>query len=122
MVSPDRARQPEAQQIENIEFPKPEPTLLSNKIPLYIINAGNYEIVRIDLIFDAGIWYQNTPLVAGATNAMLSEGTKNYSSAEISELIDFNGAYLNTDVNSDTATLSLLTLNKHFPVTVKILD
>lgn len=113
---------PEKRKFESLEITRAELKHLGNNISQYIINSDNYEVIRIDLIFDAGISRQDMPLTASTTNAMLMEGTRNLSSSQIAGLLDFNGAYLNVEANPDTATVSLLSLNKRLPETITVLN
>jgi zinc protease len=97
-------------------------TILANNIPLYTINAGSQELVKIEVIFNAGTCAQNKTLVASATNALMREGTTKYSSNEISEILDFYGAYLETNVEKFSAEFSLYSLNKHLHHVLPVLS
>jgi len=118
----NRKEQPEFRSIDNIDIIKAIPYKLENGIELYIINAGLEKLVKIDLIFEAGIWSNPTPLIASTTNSLIGEGSKNYTSAEISEKLDFFGASLSHSVDKDTASISLYSLSKYLPDTIKILE
>ena len=63
--------------------------------------------------FKAGNWYQNKSLIANATNALIKEGTQSYSAFEIADGIDQYGAFLQSEVSFDTASVTLYTLTKH---------
>lgn len=113
MIKIDRKKAPKFQQVDNIEFLDPKSSTLKNGIPIHNLSGGSQEIVKIDFIFNAGFWQQNQVLVANATNSLIKEGTKNYSSFEIADGIDQYGAFLQSDVSFDNATVTLYTLNKH---------
>ncbi len=85
---------------------------LKNGVPVYIFNAGSQDVVSLEIIFNAGSWQQDKVLVASCTNALLKEGTKKYSSQEISEAIDYYGSFLQTDVNKDNASIALYAIHK----------
>ena len=95
---------------------------LDNGIPLYIINAGKQEVVKIEFIFNAGInslflptsnSLLPTPLLPKLTLEMLTEGTETYSSEEIADILDYYSAFLDKDCERDKATLTVTCLNKH---------
>lgn len=109
----DRKTPPPFQQVSNIAFLDAKQSSLDNGIELNYINGGSQEILKIDFIFNAGIWYQQDQLVASATNHLLKEGTKNYSAYEIAEGIDKYGAFLEVECSFDTASVTLYTLNKY---------
>lgn len=121
MIQPDRTKQPEIQSIDTFNPVAADRHKLSNDIPVYAIKSGTEDIVKIDLMFRAGNWFQPKPLVAEATNEMLTEGTKNLSSAEIANRLDYYGAFLQTNSNNDVAILTLLTLNKYLEETIALL-
>ena len=47
-------------------------------IPVYIIEAGTQDVVKIELVFAAGNIAADRPLLALATNDLLDEGTKQH--------------------------------------------
>ena len=118
----DRKIAPEFKEIEKINFLLPQKKELSNGIPYIEYNLGSQELIKIEFVFKAGSKYQEKSLVSGLTNAMLKEGTKSKSSLEIANAIDYYGAFLETDFNSDFATIALYTLNKHLDKVLPILQ
>lgn len=107
--------------IENINFLSPEKLILKNKIPLYYINAGDKDVVKVEFIFNAGLWYSNKPLVASFTNQMLNEGTKNRPSQKIAEAFDFYGTITSFNIGNDFAYVSMLCLNKYLNQSLEII-
>ena len=88
---------------------------LDNGLPLYWLNAGVQDVVQIDWIFPAGLWYEQKPSVAHAVAGLLKSGTSKYTSAQIHEALEFYGAQLKVAAGNDYATVTLYTLNKHLP-------
>tara|TARA_R110001592_G_scaffold37439_3_gene124872 strand:- start:3196 stop:4485 length:1290 start_codon:yes stop_codon:yes gene_type:complete len=109
----DRKLAPKFKQVSTIHFIQPKTKKLDNGIIVHSISGGSQEILKIDFIFKAGVWHQNNPLVAKATNNLLKEGTKNYSAHDIAEGIDQYGAYFQNQVDYDNATLTVYTLSKY---------
>ncbi len=118
----NRKQQPEFKNIENINIPVPEKINLDNGIETYIINAGTQEIIKIDIIFNAGSWYQEKPLIATIVNEMLIEGTKSLTSQQIAEKLDYYGAFIHPNPTKDFGNITLYTLKKYLPETIKILN
>ncbi len=87
--------------------------LLSNGAPAYYINDGAEEVAVVELVFNAGNYYENKNLVASATNQLLKNGTKNKSAFQINEHFEYYGAYLSRSCHSETATVTLHCLSKH---------
>ena len=77
----DRKIQPEIQTLKNFRILPPVRMTLPNGIPLTVINAGEQEVVRIDVLFAGARWQQSQKLQALFTNRMLREGTTKYTAA-----------------------------------------
>lgn len=117
----NRTLAPESKEIETIQLIKPEVQYLSNGVPVYVINAGTQELVKIEFIFPAGSAKEHKPLVANCTSNLLKEGTTKSTSAEIAEKLDFFGAFLEAECHKDNASISLYSLNKHLDKTFPLL-
>lgn len=122
MDSVDRKKIPDLHLIENIDYIRKEKITLSNGIPVFLLKAGNQDILRIELLFNAGNWEETAPLIASSTNAMLTEGTKTRTAETIAESFDFYGSYLHLNVDKDMASIVLYTLSKYLEKTLEIVS
>ena len=113
---------PQFKTIEHVDIPKSKQDVLSNEIPVHIISGGSQDVLKVELIFNAGLWYQKSPLIAGTCNSMLNEGTKKYSAAELAEKFDFYGAHIAYNNSQHDASISLYTLNKYLDETLDLLE
>lgn len=113
---------PEYHQIKEIPIIRAEKHHLSNNVPLYTINAGNLDIIKIEFIFKAGSWFEPMPLVSSATNAMLNEGTANRTSKQIAETFDYYGTFFQLNIDRDTASIVLFTLKKYLSETLTVIE
>ncbi len=118
----NRLIQPEVNLIDRVALYEPERFSLDNGIPVFQINAGTQEMVKVDFVFQAGSIYQDKLQVSKFTNKLLTEGTKNYSSVEIAEKIDYYGAFLEVSSDKDVAGVTLYTLNKYLEETLEMLQ
>ena len=117
----DRTVQPPVCEPESITIQCPEYRVLPNGIPLYVLNTGDNEVVRIDVLMKGGRWHQRLPLQALFTNRMLREGTMRYTSAEIAEKLDYYGAWLELSSAAEYAFVTLYSLNKYLAQTLDVL-
>jgi predicted Zn-dependent peptidase len=121
----NRKEPPFATEIKDIKIKEAVETIFQNGISVYSINAGNEEVLKIDLVFNAGSNMQQIKGQANFSAKMLSEGTSKYTAAEIAEKLDFYGAYFQAKSGTDDATITLYCLNKHLknciPYIVEIL-
>jgi predicted Zn-dependent peptidase len=101
-------------------LPNIEQVTLDNGVPVYLINEGEQEVMKMEFVFKAGKWYEEKNLVADLANRMMREGTVTRNAKQIADTFDFYGANFNTDTGFETAGVSLYTLTKHvdqlFPV------
>ena len=96
-----------------LAFEEPDKELLDNGMEVYLIDAGNEDVLRIDVVISAGSVYQNKKLTATSVGKLLKEGVDGYNSSKIAEIIDYYGAYLDISVTKDTSTITLYCLSKH---------
>jgi len=105
--------QPDFKNIEHIDILKAKKTELSNKIPVYLLESGEQDILKIDFVFRGGTKYQDKSLVASTTNSLMQEGTSNWTASQIAEKFDFYGAYWQRFVDRDFAGFNLYTLTRY---------
>ena len=94
---------------------------LNNGVEVYAIDAGEQELLQLEIVFYAGNSYEKNKGVALATNFMLKNGTSNKSAFQINEHFEYYGAYCNRSCYNETAVLSLHTLNKHLNVLLPVM-
>jgi zinc protease len=85
---------------------------LDNGIPVYMLEAGTEEIMRIEFVFRAGSSLEYMPLLASSTNMMLTEGSENYSSERINTTLDYYGIFHTLSAEKDHAGIIMLFPNK----------
>ncbi len=117
---PDRRNPPPIKAISDIRLPAIRQLTLSNGISLYHIPPGEEEVIRLDILMDAGRPREKSPLAARATGALLKEGTRSFSGAEVAEKLDFYGASLSVPFQMDGIHLVVYTLTKHAPAILPV--
>lgn len=94
---------------------------LPNGIEIVYLHDPNQEVFKMDVVLAAGIYNQSHPVIASSMINMLNEGTRQHSSAEIAELFDYHGAYVDFNCGIHKAELSLISLNKYASQTIRML-
>lgn len=122
MPTLNRKKVPEYTLIDKIEIIKASEQRLNNNIPVYCVNGGTQDIVRVEFLFEAGMFQQIMHLQAATVNAMLEEGTSKLTAAQIADNIDYYGAFLETNISQDSASVVLYTLNKHLSSVLPIVE
>jgi zinc protease len=119
---PDRKSPPQTSIITHVPFIPPKKMTLDNQVPVYFLKGGTEEILKIEWVFHAGSYYQPKPLVTFAMTNLLKAGTNNKTAAEISEILDFYGAYLQLDAQKDIVSVSVFVLNKNLEPVLDLLQ
>ncbi len=114
---PDRTIPPVIHDAVEFDYvlPPVQQVTLGNGLPLYWLNAGVQDVVEIDFVFPAGLWYEEKPAVAQAVAALIKNGTSKHTSHALHEAIEFYGASVSVHAGNDFATVTLYTLTKHLP-------
>src|SRR3546814_16991369 len=94
---------------------KPKHLTFSNGLQVFIFDAGDQELVRIEWIVGNVFAAEDRALLNTCVCDMLLEGTSTHSSAQLAEQVDFNGAFLVPSFGYDQSSLTLFSLNKHLP-------
>ncbi|RRA98703.1 M16 family metallopeptidase [Larkinella rosea] len=111
----NRTEAPEYKRIEEVNIPAIATQTLDNGQPVYWINAGQQPVSRLEIVFEAGAWYEPLPGLSSLAMKMLTEGTRSHTSAQISEYFDRFGAYLEQQSGTNRASLTVYSLTKHLP-------
>lgn len=109
----DRTVPPPFRTVDRPKFSWPKIYQFKEGLPLFVLNAGNQPIIKVELVCDAGSWYEPHNGVAYFTAKMLQEGTQHKSAQDIARYIDQYGASFHVQVRPDTCTFTLTTLSKH---------
>jgi len=118
----DRKHQPSVRELEQINIPFPEKNIMPNGVPLYLIKAGEQEVVRMDILIKGGSWQQSQKLQALFTNRMLREGTARFTSADIAQKLDYYGAWLELTSSFQYGYITVYSLNKYFREVLEIIE
>jgi predicted Zn-dependent peptidase len=93
---------------------------LDNGVQVYAIDAGEQEVLQIELVFYAGNAYEQQKNVASVTNFMLKNGTKGKTAFQLNEHFEYYGAYCNRACYNETAVVSISSISKHIPVLLPV--
>ncbi len=114
-MSPFRKIAPPVRLVDKIDFIEPHHQLLPGGTSFFTMHGGTQEVVKLDISFKAGSWYESAKLESMMTSSMISEGTSGKTAHEIADRIDFYGAQLSSIAYYDNSYVTLLSLKKHLP-------
>jgi zinc protease len=117
----DRTIPPTAAEIQQIEIQEAKKITLANSAPLYYISSGQLPVIRIELIFRSGSYYETKNGQSYFTAKMITEGAGKYSAKEIAQTFDYYGSYIEINPSMDHVSVVVYTLSKHLEVICSLL-
>lgn len=108
----DRTVAPDFVKSTLFHLPNGKTEVLSNGVKISHFDEIQQSIVKIEVVFDAGKWFEPKPELAHFTSHMLDKGTVKKNAAEIAETFDRYGAHIEISSNLDHVVVSLYTLSK----------
>ncbi|HEY0654022.1 MAG TPA: pitrilysin family protein [Chryseosolibacter sp.] len=117
----DRTIAPPYAQDSSFSLITPRIKKLGNGIDLVYIIGGAQDVLKIDLVFRAGRWYETKWGAAYFTAHLLSKGTTTKSSFQIAQLFDLYGAHLEVSPGLDYVSVSLYSLTKNIQPVLSLL-
>jgi len=104
--------QPSVQRVEHISFFQPVIFDVTPTVKLLWMKEVANDTVRLELFFDAGMirGKQNIPKIV---KSLLLSGTDDQSSVQIHEEIDSYGGYVDIDLGTETAIVTIYCLREH---------
>ncbi len=95
---------------------------LKNGVHVYCIDAGQTEVINVELVFGAGNCFETKKQVASATCSLMTNGTNSKTSFQINEHFEFYGARFNVACYNETSTVSVSGLTKFLPNLLPVLN
>lgn len=118
----DRSQAPTIQSIDKANLPQPVAHQLDNGIPLYEIKLGTQNVLKIEVNFKAGRWYEEHPLIAKTTSQLIKAGTTKNSAEEIANLFEYFGSSLKIDDGFNRVNIEFYCLVKHLDKLLPVLQ
>lgn len=110
----DRTQEPAIRQIGSFSLPKLELIRLDNGIPVYVLNTGDQQVTKLDLIMKGGRCDETAFMESNVTASLLSEGAAGRSGKEIAENLDYYGAWFGANASLHHISAKLFSTNRHF--------
>ena len=117
----DRTKSPALQSFVDLKFDYPKYITLSNGVRLYVLNYGDQDVNRLEILYRGGVLEEDKPLQAMVLASMLVHGSDEYSSEQVSEILDYNGSYMNASCQDHYTQITLSSLNQNFENVLPVL-
>jgi zinc protease len=122
----DRTLAPPFSHSYSIDLPQAKKISVSKDVNAIYFDQVRQALVKIDIVYKAGKWYENQVGLSHFTSQMLEKGTNNKTSSEIAETFDRYGAQVEIAPGFDYTTISLYSLSNKIkqvlPLFIEILQ
>lgn len=118
----DRTVAPAYVQDTSFSLINPRIKTLGNGADVVYIAGGSQDVIKIELVFKAGRWYETKWGSAHFTAHLLSKGTASKSSYQIAQLFDLYGAHLEVTPGLDYVSVALYSLTKNIQPVLSLLQ
>lgn len=106
-----RATPPAVTDIINVALPPLRTYRLPNGITMHVYDRSNADVSYLSIVMPRGQAEAGSPAVSALSSILQREGSASLSGTGISEILDSNGAWLNSSPSSHHTRHSLYTLN-----------
>ncbi|MBX2897564.1 MAG: insulinase family protein [Cyclobacteriaceae bacterium] len=106
----DRKSAPQFSALENFQLPEPEITTLTNGCNLVCLDFVQQDVIKIELLFKSGKWYEPAPGVAHFTSQLLDKGIPGKTAYQIATWFDLYGASVEISAGLDFTSVTLYSL------------
>lgn len=103
-------------------MPLPRILRLNNGIELYIVDKGDQEVCRFDILFEGGRYAGRIPAIADMTGPMLRKGIPGMDAESIAEHLDYYGAWMQTGTTQHYSAISLFSLNRNLDKVLPVIS
>lgn len=111
----DRSVAPAFSKDFSFDLPSFEIRPLQSGANLVILQGLQQEVVKLEIIFNAGKWYEPALGVSHFASNLLDKGTARKSAKEISGIFDYYGSQVEISPGYDFTSVSLYALKKFMP-------
>lgn len=118
----DRSIAPPSGKIIFSGLPKINQQTTNAGIDIFWLNAGDQPVVKIELVFESGIWFETKKSTSWLAAKMLAEGTTNKSARQITEGFEKLGAFLEINPGFDDVSITVYGLKRNFDEVIALIN
>lgn len=118
----NRTQAPPIQTVEALHLHLPNLHHLKNGIPVYEINLGSQNVIKLELIFEAGRWHEMEKLIARSTSQLLKAGSLRHNAEKLANFFEYYGAKLSIYDGFNTVNIQVYCLSKHLATLLPMLQ
>jgi zinc protease len=94
---------------------------LVNNVDVYFVPGGNQEVIKVEMVFKAGRWFEEKTASSQFCANLISKGTNTKTSYQIAQIFDSYGAHLEINPGFDFVSISVYTVVKYLEPVIDLL-
>lgn len=110
-----RTTTPQIQRITDFEVKEAVEHQLDNGLRVYVMNAGDDEVLRLEFLFPTGCAGAHSYMETYAAITLADAGTSKRRADEIAAGFDYYGSWYNSEPSTEVVQYHLYTTNRFFP-------
>ncbi len=117
-----RSTAPGLKKIDRLDINNFSRTQLDNGVNVYYVDGIEEDLIRVELRFKAGRWYEPQKIVSRAVCNLMKKGTSTKDAKQIADIIDFYGASLDIQHGFDYTSVIIFCLGKYLPEILPVVE
>lgn len=111
----DRTTAPTVHDMGPLSLAEAEVRTLPNGVNIHLLSGGDAEVCRIRVLLPGGIAESPVPQLFQMANTLFLEGTMSHPGDELSDILEYNGAWTGVETSTHHSSLSLYCTNSAYP-------
>ncbi len=118
----NRITAPDLQLIDRLDINNYKQLKLSNGVDVYYVSSSEDDLIKIELRFPAGRWYEPQPAISRAVCNLMRKGTSTKTAKQIADITELYGAHLDIESGVDYTSMVIFCLVKHLDKIIPVAE
>lgn len=111
----DRSKAPQIKPFGKLVIPDEHVMTLSNGLVLHTLSGGDQDVARLTVIMEGGSSDSHNPCIPAFAAELMREGNSDLDSSAIADLVDYNGAWLDSSATGHFTSVRISALASRMP-------
>ena len=102
------------------DYVKANSSKLKNKQKLFYVTSLSQQMIKLELVFDAGYVNHKNSIIPTTVGQLLFDGTTNKNSNQIAEIIEGEGAFYDASCGAETFSITVYVLKNNLEKVLEV--